>query len=134
MMLVLYSTLCLYTYIASKFAAQCVTVKVSHIPKDFSKEQLSHCLRNVGGPVEVSLQSTDQELNYAWLNCKDKTTAERVVKKLHGAAVGEERIMLVAHLHQQGTCVLCMRVVPLCCSLTWSTFAVLFGLSYVYCM
>lgn len=105
---------------------------MSHIPKDFSKEQLSHCLRNVGGPVEVSLKSTDQELNYAWLNCKDKATAERVVKKLNGAAVGEERIMLVAHLHQQGTCVLCMRVVPLCCSLTWSTFAVL--LAYPVCI
>ena len=109
-MLVLYSTLCLYTYIASKSAAQCVTVKVSRIPKDFSKEQLSHCLGNVGGPVEVSLQSTDQELNYAWLNCKDKATAERVVKKLNGATVGEERTMLVARLHQQGTCVLRMCV------------------------
>ena len=57
--------------------------------------------------MEVSLKSTGQELNYAWLNCEDKTTAERVVKKLHGAAVGEESTMLVAHLHQQGTCVLC---------------------------
>ena len=122
-------------YIASKSAIQCVTVKVSHIPKDFSKEQLSHCLRSVGGPVEVSLQSTDQELNHAWLNCKDKATAERVVKKLHGATVGEERTMLVAHLHQQGTCVLRhVCVVPLCCSLTLSTYAVLFGLSCVCCM
>ena len=90
-----------------------MTVKVSHIPKDFSKEQLSHLLGNVGGPVEVSLQSTDQ-LNYAWLNCKDKATAERVVKKLHGAAVGEERTKLVARLHQQGTCVLRMCVWSRC--------------------
>ena len=95
-----------------------MTVKVSHIPKDFSKDQLSHCLRGVGGPVEVSLQSTDQELNYAWVNCKDKATAERVVKKLHGAAVGEET-MLVARLHQQGTCVLCMCVWSRCVALSF---------------
>lgn len=82
-----------------------MTVKVSHIPKDFSRDQLFHCLRGVGGPVDISLQSPDQELNYAWLNCEDKATAERVVKKLHGVEVGEDRTMLVARLHQQGTCV-----------------------------
>ena len=75
-----------------------MTVKVSHIPKDFSRDHLSRLLRHVGGAVEVSIQATDQELNYAWLNCEDKATAESVVKKLNGAAVGKEKTMLIAHL------------------------------------
>ena len=79
-----------------------MTVKVSHIPKDFSGEQLSHLLRKMGRPVEVSIKATDQEFNYAWVNCEDKATAEKVMKKLNGASVGKEKTMLVARLHQQG--------------------------------
>ena len=79
-----------------------MTVKVSHIPKDFSRDHLSRLLHRVGGAVEVSIQATDQEFNYAWLNCKDKATADRVVKTLNGATVGKGKTMLIAHLHQQG--------------------------------
>ena len=81
--------------------AQHVTVKVSHVPKDVSKEELSRILRKIEGTLEISIQDTEQDHNYAWVNCKDKTTAERVVSKLNGASVGREKTMLVARLRDQ---------------------------------
>lgn len=90
-----------------------MTVKVSHVPKDLSKEELCHLLRKIEGTVEVSIQDTDQEHKYAWVNCEDKAAAERVVSKLNGASVGKERTMLIARLRGHGG--LC-GVHPQCCN------------------
>lgn len=79
-----------------------MTVKVSHVPKDLSKDRLSHFLRKVEGVVDMSIQETEQELSYAWVNCENKASAERVVNKLNGTVVGKDSTMLVARLRHHG--------------------------------
>ena len=88
-----------FTYIAVVFPEK---VKVHQLPKGLSKDRLLGYLgKKLGSQVEIHMQGTSQEWDYAWVNCTDRETASLVVEKLNGRQVeiqqGHSRIKHTIH-------------------------------------